>query len=157
MEHAGHNRRDFWAGGLMVAVGIGAVLEAWTYDVGSLSDMGPGFLPVVLGAVLILIGVLIAAGLSIAGDSADAEPGHVAAASFDWRGGGAIILGVVAFIALGAYVGLVPAIFGCVLIAALGDRTSTWAGAAVLALSVTVLGTLLFSYLLKVPFPLFRW
>ena len=39
---------------------------------------------------------------------------------------------------------------------ALGDRTATLKGSAILAAGVTFFGVLLFSYVLKIPFPMFR-
>jgi hypothetical protein len=45
----------------------------------------------------------------------------------------------------------------CVFVAALGDKTSTLKNSAILAAGITVAGCFLFSYVLKVPFPLFRW
>jgi hypothetical protein len=159
MQDKSSRRREFYAGGLMALIGLGTVLEAWTYDVGSLTEMGPGFLPLILGIVLIFISVLIALGAGQAGDAAGAlaEPAHMAIGQFDWRGGIAIIIGVMAFIVFGALAGLIPATFACVFISALGDRTSTPRSAALLALCVTVLGCGLFSFVLKVPFPLIRW
>src|ERR1039458_404750 len=100
MQDKSSRRREFYAGGLMALIGLGTVLEAWTYDVGSLTEMGPGFLPLILGIVLIFISVLIALGAGQAGDAAGAlaEPAHMAIGQFDWRGGIAIIIGVMAFI-----------------------------------------------------------
>jgi len=51
---------------------------------------------------------------------------------------------------------MAPATFACVFIAALGDRTATFKGSFLLAAGVTFFGVLLFAYLLKVPFPIFR-
>jgi hypothetical protein len=42
-------------------------------------------------------------------------------------------------------------------VSALGDKTSTIKNSAILAAGITVAGCFLFSYILKVPFPLFRW
>ena len=53
--------------------------------------------------------------------------------------------------------GLLPATFACVFVAALGDRDTTLKGAAILSASVTVFGILLFSYLLKVSMPILKW
>jgi hypothetical protein len=44
-----------------------------------------------------------------------------------------------------------------VFVSALGDRESTWKSSAILAFCITVPGCLLFSYVLQLPFPLFRW
>jgi hypothetical protein len=56
----------------------------------------------------------------------------------------------------GEYGGMAPATFACVFISARGDNTATWKSSFFLALGVTFFGCLLFSYVLKVPFPLFR-
>ncbi len=58
---------------------------------------------------------------------------------------------------MGEFFGMVPATFSCVFVSALGDRTSTLKGSALLAAGVTFFGTLLFSYVLQLPFPMFRW
>jgi hypothetical protein len=44
-----------------------------------------------------------------------------------------------------------------VFIPALGDRTATLKGSAILAAGVTIVGVALFVYLLKIPFPMFKW
>ena len=51
---------------------------------------------------------------------------------------------------------MVPAIFACVFVCALGDKTATYKSSAILAAGVTVFGVVLFHYLLNVPFPLLR-
>ena len=157
MQEGQAARREFFAGSLMALIGVGVAVQASSYDIGSLTEMGPGFLPLILGCVLMLCGVIIAANRHRGTEISVAEPGHTMVPPLDWRGGGAIILGVASFIALGDQVGLVPAIFACVFIAALGDRDTTLGGAAILAGAITVLGSALFVYALKIPFPLFRW
>ena len=44
----------------------------------------------------------------------------------------------------------------CVFVSSLGDRTAKLKGSVLLATGVTLGGAFLFSYVLKVPFPLFR-
>ena len=75
----------------------------------------------------------------------------------EWRGWGCILAGPILFIILGEFFGLVPATFACVFVSALGDRTATLKGSLILAAGVTFVGTLLFSYVLKIPFPMFRF
>src|ERR1700679_911651 len=53
-------KRDYYAGGLMLLLGVGAAVTGSGYKVGSLAKMGPGFLPVMLGIVLAFLGILIA-------------------------------------------------------------------------------------------------
>ena len=51
---------------------------------------------------------------------------------------------------------MIPAIFACVFVCALGDKTSTLKGSLIMSAGVTVFGVILFSYLLGVPLPLLR-
>jgi len=50
--------RDFYAGALMMLIGLGACLEGLTYKLGTLTHMGPGFFPVALGVILVVLGML---------------------------------------------------------------------------------------------------
>ncbi len=75
----------------------------------------------------------------------------------EWRGWGCILAGPVMFIIFGEFFGMVAATFSCVFVSALGDRHATLKSSAILAAGITVIGAVLFSYVLKVPFPLFRW
>lgn len=52
------NPKDFWAGFLFMAFGLGALLMARNYDMGTALRMGPAFFPTMLGALLTLIGVV---------------------------------------------------------------------------------------------------
>ena len=53
-------KRDYYAGGLMILIGLGAAAEGSNYHVGTLVRMGPGFFPVALGVILVLLGLMIA-------------------------------------------------------------------------------------------------
>jgi hypothetical protein len=146
--------RDYYAGGLMVLIGLFTVLVGRHYELGTLTRMGPGYFPVVLGFVLIGIGVMIALTARM---GAGAEAGEEVVRWPDPRGAVCILLGVVSFIVLGGHGGLVPATFASVFISALGDRSGTLKSSLLLAVSVTVVGVLVFSYGLQVQFPLFTW
>jgi hypothetical protein len=150
-----HSRnRDFYAGGLMMLIGLGASLEGLTYQLGTLTHMGPGFFPVALGIILTVLGMLIAA-TAVARRPTD-EQASVPKRP-EWRGWFCILAGPILFIILGLYGGMVPAAFACVFVCALGDRTATLKGSFSLAVVVTAFAAFLFSYLLRIPFPLFRW
>src|SRR5271165_2379655 len=63
------SKRDFYAGGLMVLLGLGIALKGTSYRAGTLMHMGPGFLPTALGVLLVFLGIAIAAaGLSASAD-----------------------------------------------------------------------------------------
>jgi hypothetical protein len=46
---------DFIAGLVTGAIGIFIIVEATSYQTGSLRDMGPGFFPMVLGSIMVLL------------------------------------------------------------------------------------------------------
>lgn len=148
------NRRDFFAGCLLILIGLGATVQGSFYKVGTLMRMGPGFMPVALGVILVLLGLLIA-GTAVAASQGKVE--RILPEKPEWFGWMCIIAGPILFIALGKYGGLIPATFACVFVSALGDRTATLKSSLALASGTTLFGALLFGYLLQVPFPLLRW
>ena len=146
-------KRDFYAGGLMTLLGAAITLDSMAYSLGTLTHMGPGMFPLMLGLTLTLVGVLIL-GTAVVTPLSNDE--NILPKNREWRGWGCILAGPIFFIILGEYFGLVPATYSCVFVSALGDRTATLKGSAVLAAGVTFFGVLLFSYVLKIPFPMFR-
>ena len=147
-------KRDFYAGGLMILFGLVMTLKGPSYQLGTLMHMGPGFLPTVLGVVLIFLGVLIA-GAASAQTEPDEEgimPEHP-----EWWGWACILAAPLMFILFGSYFGMAPGTFACVFVASLGDRTATLRSAFVLATIITVFGVALFSYILQVPMPVLGW
>jgi uncharacterized membrane protein YhdT len=146
-------KRDYYAGGLMMLLGLGAAMTGTGYKFGTLARMGPGFMPVVLGVVLALLGFLIAA---VAIGPSEDDDKRFLPDNPQWFGWACILGGPIAFIILGHYGGMIPSVFACVFICALGDKTGTYKSSAILAAGVTVFGVLLFHYLLSIPFPLVR-
>jgi uncharacterized membrane protein YhdT len=146
-------KRDYYAGGLMLLLGVGAAVTGTNYKFGTLARMGPGFLPVMLGIVLAFLGILIAG--TALGSSEDDDKKFLPD-NPQWFGWACIICGPILFIIFGMFGGMIPAIFSCVFVCALGDKTATYKSSAILAASITVFGVVLFHYLLSIPFPLLR-
>ncbi len=147
-------KKDYYAGGLMMLIGIGSVLEARHYSLGTLFHMGPGFFPIILGVTMTGIGLLIALA-AVTSSATEEDMLHMP--NPQWRAWFCILAGPVLFIILGNYGGLVPATFACVFVSALGDKDSTLKSSLVLAVGITFFGVLLFSYLLQVSMPMWRW
>jgi heme A synthase len=148
-------KRDFYAGGLMILIGLGIALKGTTYRAGTLMHMGPGFMPTALGVILVLVGIAIAAAsLSPSEPGSPAEEG-ILPEHPQWWAWFCILMSPVAFIFFGRYFGMFPGTFACVFIAARGDKNATWLGTFVLATVVTIFGVALFSYFLQVPMPIF--
>jgi hypothetical protein len=147
-------QRDFWAGVLMLLLGLGFATTGPSYRTGTLFHMGPGFMPTALGVILVLLGIAIAGTAFI--------PSAEAGESFmpqqpQWWGWFCILAGPALFILFGSYGGLAPATFACVFMSALGDRSTTLKRALVLSLVITVFGVAVFSYGLHVPIPVLEW
>jgi hypothetical protein len=155
LKHSLLQKRDFYAGGLMMLFGLFAALNGPKYTLGTLMHMGPGFLPTTLGVILTILGIVIAAGAVTAKAGEDEErilPEHP-----QWLAWGCILASPLAFILFGKFGGMIPGTFMCVFVASLGDKDITWRGSAVLAAIVTFFGVLLFHYVLKIPMPILRW
>jgi hypothetical protein len=146
-------KRDYCAGGLMLLLGVGAAVTGTNYKFGTLARMGPGFLPVMLGIVLAFLGILIA---GTALGSSEPDDKTFLPDNPQWFGWACIICGPILFIIFGMFGGMIPAIFSCVFVCALGDKTATYKSSAILAAGITVFGVVLFHYLLSIPFPLLR-
>ncbi len=148
-------KRDVLAGMFVSAIGGGVVYASSSLEMGTLHRMDAGYFPIVLGMLLAGLGILIAVGGVLAGPLARETTESIQPP--DLRGCAAIILSVVAFVGIGSRFGLVPATFISALIAAAGDRQTTFRGAMALAMVLVVVAVGLFSYVLKIPFPLVRW
>jgi hypothetical protein len=152
--HSGFRlKRDYYSGALITLIGVGAAFIAQDYRFGSLTHMGPGFFPLILGAILTLLGILIA-GAALLDGVHEEEPFFRTVP--EWRGWFCIVAGPILFIVFGKYFGLAPASFACVFVSALGDRTTTLKGALILAACITFFGIVLFSFVLHISFPIFR-
>lgn len=156
-------KKDYYGGALMVLVGLGAIYAGTDYHLGTLSHMGPGFFPAAIGALLAFVGLLIAVSARSKGvDISDevkvpTEGGGHSTAFPDIRGGVCILLGILAFLLLGEWGGLLPATFAIVFISALGDRTNTWKQAIALSVGMCVIAVIVFWWALQLQLPLFRW
>ena len=74
------SQRDTYAGLLLTVVGLFVAYKGSHYEIGGLTDMGPGFFPAALGALLAVMGVAIA----LAARSNEAEAAQ--AFRVEWRG-----------------------------------------------------------------------
>lgn len=149
---AGGNRKEYLAGGLMVVTGLGAMARGMSYNVGTLTAMGPGFFPVALGVLMAVIGaaIMVVTRLSTPREKEARLPP-------EWKAWACILAGIAAFVVVGKYGGLVPATLAVVFISAMGDRGNTWKSALTLAVSMTVLAVVVFWWALQLQFPLFSW
>jgi hypothetical protein len=148
MRPAGFNLAEIVGGVAIIALGAFVVFEASGYPIGQLRRMGPGYLPVVLGSVLILLGLLVILEGRAARTTIPAVP---------WRALLAISAGIVAFGVLVRPLGLVPAVVALVLIASLAEERLRLGTALVLALGLAAFAWIVFVSLLGLSMRPFWW
>ena len=147
--------RDHLGALLLIVMGGSVMWASYGYGLGHLTHMGSGFLPFSFGALLVLIGLLVAATAKPPAPSSHLRP--TADAKHGMRGGSCVLAGIGAFVLLGRYGGLVPATFASVFISALGDRRNSARDAAILAAVLAVVGYVVFDLGLKLQLSAFQW
>ena len=132
-------RKDLAAGAVFAGFGLAFAVTSATYDVGTSLSMGPGYYPLILGGMLVVLGIAIAVKGFVAGDGSEVGP-------VPWR---ALVLLLGAILFFGFTVrglGLVPALFVSVLLAAFAGRGVRPVPAVVIAASLTALCVVIFLY-----------
>ena len=135
-------RKDLLAGALFVGLGLAFAITASTYEVGSALRMGPGYFPLVLGGLLVVLGITIAVKAFVAGEGSDLGP-------VPWK---ALVLIVTALLFFGYTViglGLVPSLLVTVFLTAMAGRQARVIPSAVIAVSLTALSILIFVFALQ--------
>lgn len=140
------NPKDFWTGIIYLATGLAAVVIARDYPMGSVLKMGPGYFPIVLGALLALIGfVSLIRSFIVPG-----EPiGAIAVKGLLFVIGGTLI-GAALIRSAGAAIAL-PVL---VLISAYASVRFRWAPMVALAAGLTIFCVVVFLYGLGIPLPI---
>jgi hypothetical protein len=135
---------DVVAGLLFIAFGLFFGLQSWGLEMGTTLRMGPGYFPLVLSGLLILLGL----GVLVGGLRAGGEPvGRLAIR------GMLLILPAPVFFGLTVRgMGFVPAIFFTTLIACFATSRMKPLQAVALAAGVTLFSTLVFVWGLGLPF-----
>ena len=136
------NRPELTAALGLAILGALVVLEGGSYPLGSLTRPGPGFVPVVLGSLIILLALAVAFDVRKSGSP---RP------DFGWRPLLAVTTGILAFALLVTPLGFIPATVALVMLSGCGEthpRTLQLAGVAIF---MALFGYLMFIKGLGVP------
>src|SRR5262249_61365349 len=106
--------KDFWAGLIFIAIGGGFVLLAQQYRLGDMHRMGPAMFPTLVGALLGVLGAIIA----LRAFAFDGEP----VPRFYLRPIGVSLLAIVLFGVALQWLGVVAAVAGVVVVGGHADR-----------------------------------
>jgi len=129
--------KELVSGGLFAAFGAYFVAESLNYEVGTAFRMGPGFMPLLLGAVLVMLGIGVAA-------SGLKKPDIELRDPVAWRGL-ILISGVIVFFAVAIRgLGFVPVVVISAFVTAMASRMNSPLFAALLATGLTVMCGLIF-------------
>lgn len=146
MQFELRKNRDVWCGVMLIAVGGLALFMARDYAMGTTLRMGPGYFPVVLGAMLILFGLYcIASGL---------RSNEKIEGSWSLHGLIVLPLSLVLFGLLMEYAGFVPALMVLIFGSALAGKEFRLGEVLLLAVGLTAFSVALFIWGLGLPYPL---
>jgi hypothetical protein len=142
--------KDTVAGLLFVIAGGSFAVGAGSYEIGSSARMGPGFLPLLLGVLLALLGLLV---------MARARLRAAVGVAWAWRPLLAVLAANLAFgLLLGglpqwgiAPMGLVVATLALTAFAGFADKAMNWKEIVLLALVLSAGSALVFVVLLRLP------
>jgi len=134
-------------GALFAATGAFFAIQSLGLDLGTTLRMGPGYFPLVLASVLILLGAIIfIQALRVEGEPID---------PFAWRGMLFILPAPVFFGLTVRGLGFAPALFVTAFIACFASTKMNVFFAIVLSLLLTIFSVAVFSYGLGLPFERF--
>ncbi|WP_020653105.1 tripartite tricarboxylate transporter TctB family protein [Massilia niastensis] len=142
------NQQDFWAGLLFTAFGLLFAGFGTRYAFGSAADMGAGYFPTLLGVLMTLIGLFVAAGAL----SPKAEEQKVN--RFAWTTLLLVLGSVVLFGLLLEALGLVLCILMVVGVSSYASHEFSWKAAIANAAFLIALSLFVFIYALKLQFPI---
>ena len=142
--------RNVWVGLFFVLTGVVFAAMALTrLPIGTAAQMGPGYYPILLSIILVGLGSAIVFGFGGEGD----DPGEVVSLRSFLLVAGAPVLFALTIRTLG----FLPATFLAVFAASLADRSATLMQALTTAIGLTVFCVAVFSYGIKVPYPLIAY
>jgi hypothetical protein len=139
--------KDFYSGLIFIFFGVVALVRARHYPMGTAARMGPGYFPIILGGLLAILGLVIAARALF---WVPGEPIR----GWAFRPLLLVIGGVLAFALLVQPLGLVLAILTLVVICSLGSWEFRIKELFILSIALAALAIALFVYGLGMPYKL---
>ena len=146
MQSSVAGSKELWSGLLFLAIGCVAMGMALQYPVGTMSRMGPGYFPLVLGAIIAVLGLIFVARarVRVATPLSASKPAAIIC-----------VLGSASiFAALLDTFGLAISAFLLIVAAYAGGWEFYWRRMIVLAVGLAVFVVILFAFLLRLQVPI---
>lgn len=145
------SKKDLYSGIMFIVIGAFFALWATNYPMGTAVRMGPAYFPTILGAMLAILGVIIA----IRGfTTPDEDPRPTQLKPLLLINGAAVLFGLLID---PLKVGFVGAVVASVIVCAWGGYEFKWKEALFESIVLVVVCYLAFVYGLGLPFRLFPW
>ncbi|WP_298500186.1 tripartite tricarboxylate transporter TctB family protein [uncultured Maritimibacter sp.] len=135
-------------GAALLVSGLVMLIICWTYPLGTLSQMGPGYVPMAIGVLICLFSLAVIVGDVMRTDLERTQRIH-------WRQLVFVSAAILAFGVLVDLVGLVPSMFVATFLSIFADDHARLPGALVFALLAAIGGWLLFIVALDLPISAF--
>src|SRR5215470_15737222 len=139
--------QDFGAAIVLIVIGLAGLWFGRDYEMGTVSQMGPGYMPMLLSVGLVIFGGVI--GLrAVSVDGPPIERGR-------WYPSVLILICVLLFAFLIGTAGLAPTIFVVAVLCAFASPEVRWKEAITLGIGLAIFCVLVFVYGLRQPIPVF--
>jgi hypothetical protein len=140
-------RKDFWSGFMLIAIGGAALFIARNYQFGTSLRMGPGYFPTVLGGLLVMFGVyFVIQGLRSGAEKLDA--------SWSLRALIILPLSLVVFGLLIDRAGFIPALLSLIVLSAAASRQFKLVEVLLFSVLLTAMCVIVFVWALGLPYEL---
>ncbi|QTG16880.1 tripartite tricarboxylate transporter TctB family protein (plasmid) [Agrobacterium tumefaciens] len=140
------SRKDVFAGAIFIAIAALFLIQGAQYEFGTAIQMGPGFFPVVLAAILAIFGILTIIG-GFRKEPEEAEP------AISWRAIFLICMALAIFGAGARSLGLVPVVLICTFMTAFASRKNSLVSSLVMAFVMAALCYVVFKVGLAISLP----
>jgi Tripartite tricarboxylate transporter TctB family len=148
MKIALRSNRDFWAGIMLIAIGVASIFIARAYPFGSTMRMGPGYFPSILGGILALFGIYV---LIIGLRRGEKITVHCSTRALIVLPFSLIVFGV-----LMTHAGFIPAMVALIFGSACAGRDFKFVEILLLTVVLTGLSVAIFIWGLGLPYPLIK-
>jgi putative tricarboxylic transport membrane protein len=139
--------QDVGAAIILTAIGLAGLWFGRDYDIGSVSQMGPGYMPMLLSIGLLVFGAVI----GLRSVTIDGPP----IATGRWYPSVMVLVALLMFAGLIERAGLGPTTFIVALICAFATSDVKWKQAVALAVTLALFCVVVFVYGLRQPIPAF--
>ncbi|MCL4747145.1 MAG: tripartite tricarboxylate transporter TctB family protein [Burkholderiaceae bacterium] len=119
------NHRDFWSGIMFLVLGVLIVILSQAYQLGTPEQMGPGFFPTMLGALMALLGVAIA-WKSVAAGGKEEQERQERIGGIGWRELLLVLVAITVFAVTLQYLGMVISMALLIAISAFANYEVRW-------------------------------